>query len=101
MYLGNALGFYPAVPGVGGLVLGTPMFDKVTLRLGGGPTLIVSREGQGIYVQQVMLDGKPYSSMWLPFGKIHTGTTQLHFIMGSEPNKKRGTAEPDRPRAFR
>jgi predicted alpha-1,2-mannosidase len=33
VYVWNALGFYPAVPGVGGVVLGTPMFDKATLRL--------------------------------------------------------------------
>lgn len=101
VYVWNALGFYPAVPGVGGLVLGTPMFDRATLRLAGGRTLILSREGQGIYVQHVMLNGMPFSSTWLPISKIHAGTTQLHFIMGSEPNRKRGTAEQDRPPAFR
>ena len=38
VYVWNALGFYPAVPGVGGLVLGMPMFNKATLRLSGGRT---------------------------------------------------------------
>jgi len=101
VYVWNALGCYPAVPGVGGLVLGTPMFEKATLRLAGGRTLILSREGQGIYVQRVMLNGMPFSSTWLPTSKIHAGTTQLQFIMGSEPNRKRGTAEQDRPPTFR
>ena len=56
VYVWNALGFYPAIPGVGGVVLGTPMFDKATLQLAGGRTVLISREGEGIYVQQVMLE---------------------------------------------
>ena len=69
VYVWNALGFYPAVPGVGGLVLGTPMFDKVTLELAAGRKLVISRKGAGIYVQQVLLDGKnlPISTRFLPF----------------------------------
>ena len=97
----DALGFYPAEPGVGGLVLGTPMFDKATLRLGGGKTLIVSRKGTGIYVQQLSLDGAPYSSLWLPLDKLHPGTTKLEFTVDSQPNKERGKAFADRPPSFR
>jgi predicted alpha-1,2-mannosidase len=101
VYVWNALGFYPAVPGVGGLVLGTPMFDKVTLRLGGGRTLVVTREGSGIYVQKVTLDRAPYSSLWLPLEKLHPGTTQLQFSVDTQPNKARGSAQADRPPSFR
>jgi predicted alpha-1,2-mannosidase len=101
VYVWDALGFYPAVPGVGGLVLGTPMFDKATLRLAGGRTLVVSREGSGIYVQKVELDGEPYASLWLPVSKLHSGTTQLRFSMGTEPNRERGKAVADRPPSFR
>lgn len=101
VYVWNALGLYPAVPGIGGLVLGTPMFDKATLQLAGRRKLIMSREGPGIYIQRVTLDGMPYSSTWLPIGKIHAGATRLHFIMGSEPNRERGNAAEDRPPVFR
>lgn len=101
VYVWNALGFYPAVPGVGGLVLGTPMFDKATLRLADNRTVILSREGPGIYVQRVTLNGSPYTSTWLSLDKIHSGTTHLHFVMSSDPNKQRGTAQQDRPPAFR
>ena len=79
VYVWNALGFYPAVPGVGGIVLGTPMFDKATLRLAGGRTLVVSRAGEGIYVQSVSIDAAPYANSWLPISTIHPGTTTLHF----------------------
>jgi predicted alpha-1,2-mannosidase len=101
VYVWNALGFYPAVPGVGGVVLGTPMFEKATLQLAGGRTLVISSEGQGIYVQSVTLDGKPYASTWLPVSAIHAGTNELRFTMGSEPNTERGTRSEDRPPAFR
>jgi putative alpha-1,2-mannosidase len=101
VYVWNALGFYPAVPGVGGLVLGTPMFDKVTLELAAGRKLVISRKGAGIYVQQVLLDGAPYASSWLPLERIHAGTTQLVFVTDSQPNKVRGTAIADRPPSFR
>jgi predicted alpha-1,2-mannosidase len=101
VYVWNALGLYPAVPGVGGMVLGTPMFEKATLQLAGGRTLVISSEGQGIYVQSVTLDGKPYASTWLPMSEIHAGTNELRFTMGSEPNIERGTKIEDRPPAFR
>ncbi len=101
VYVWNALGFYPAVPGVGGLVIGTPMFDKATLNFAGGRTLMVSREGRGIYVQQIMLNGVSYSSSWLPISKIRTGMNQLQFKMGADPNMQRGTAPEDRPPSFR
>ena len=39
VYVWNALGFYPAVPGVGGVVLGTPMFPSAAIHLGDGRTL--------------------------------------------------------------
>jgi predicted alpha-1,2-mannosidase len=101
VYVWDALGFYPAIPGVGGVVLGTPMFDKATLRLSGGKTLVVTREGEGIYVQRVTLDGAEYPYSWLPLAKLHTGTTRLTFTVAATPDKQRGAAIADRPPSFR
>ena len=101
VYVWNALGFYPAVPGVGGLALGTPMFDKATMHLAGGRTLVVTRHGSGIYVQKATLDGAPYPSTWLPIAKLHAGVTRLDFTVGPQPNTQRGTAIADRPPSFR
>jgi predicted alpha-1,2-mannosidase len=101
VYVWNALGFYPAVPGVGGVVLGTPMFEKATLKLAGDRTLVITRGGDGVHVQSVAFDGAPYANGWLPVSKIHTGTNQLHFTMSQEPNKQRGVSDADRPPAFR
>lgn len=102
VYVWNALGFYPAVPGLDGVVLGTPMFDKVTLKFSGNRRIVVSREGQGIYVQKMALNGKTYPSTWLRMSRFVTGThEELHFTMGTEPNTQRGTKMEDRPPVFR
>ena len=101
VYVWNALGFYPAVPGVGGVVLGTPLFDKAMLRFAGDRTLVIRRKGKGIYVQKVLLDGASYANSWLPLSKLRRGTTTLDFSMGTRPNKQRGAALADRPPSFR
>jgi len=101
VYVWDALGLYPAVPGVGGMVLGTPMFTKATLRLAGGRTLVITRQGAGIYVHKVTLDGLPYRSDWLPLAKLHAGTTGLEFTMSAVPDLTRGTAVVDRLPTFR
>jgi putative alpha-1,2-mannosidase len=101
LYVWNALGFYPVVPGVGGVVLGTPMFKKAVLRLGDGRTLNIEGAGEGFYVQKVSLNGAPYSGTWLPISSLQSGTTDLQFTLGPQPNKERGTSVADRPPSFR
>jgi predicted alpha-1,2-mannosidase len=101
VYVWGALGMYPAVPGVGGVVLGTPMFDKATLRMAGGRTLEIMREGNGIYVSNVTLNGSPYTGNWLSVSKLHTGVNRLEFTTQATPDMRRGTSTADRPPSFR
>jgi predicted alpha-1,2-mannosidase len=100
VYVWDALGMYPAVPGVGGVVLGTPMFTKATLRLANGRTLEISRNGEGIYVSAVKLNGGAYPSDWLQIAKLHTGMNRLEFTMQATPDTERGTSAADRPPSF-
>ena len=97
VYVWNALGMYPAVPGVGAVVLGTPTFAKATLRLAGGRTLTITRSGDGIYAKNVTLNGAPFPTDWLPIAKIHPGVTRLDFTMQREPDTARATKSEDRP----
>jgi predicted alpha-1,2-mannosidase len=101
VYVWNALGFYPVVPGVGGLAVGTPLFNRITLHLAEGRTLDIHKTGDGIYVKQLTLNGTPYANTWLPLDKIHPGTTRIVFTTQPEPDTHRGTAVSDRPPAFR
>lgn len=100
VYVWDALGMYPAVPGVTGLALGTPMFDRATLRLAGGRMLEITKQGEGIYVSAVHLDGKPYPTDWLPVARIRPGVTRLSFTTQSTPDTQRGASAADRPPSF-
>ena len=77
------------------------MFDRATLKLAGNRTVVVSRQGPGIYVQGLTFNGTAYASTWLPISELQTGVTQMQFTMGTEPNTKRGVAIEDRPPTFR
>jgi predicted alpha-1,2-mannosidase len=99
-YVWDALGFYPAVPGVGGVVLGAPMFPRVTLYLADGRVLIVRGEGTGPYVENVTLNGAAYSSSWLPLSALKAGVSDLVFTLSTQPNRERGKAVSDRPPSF-
>jgi len=101
VYVWDALGFYPAVPGVGGVVLGTPMFDKATLHLAGKRIVVISRRGSGFLVQKVTLDGMEYPNSWLPLEKLHPGATRIEFTTADTPNKQRGLDIENRPPSFR
>lgn len=97
VYVWNALGMYPAIPGVGGVVLSAPMFPAATITLGDGRTLHVTTHGTGPYVQSVSLDGHPYSSSWLALDKWNGKNTELKMEVGPEPNKQWAASREDRP----
>lgn len=100
VYVWNALGLYPVIPGVGGLVLGTPLFSSATMKLGNGSTIEITSKGEGIYVQSVELNGKPYDSAWLPLSKLSATHNRLEFTLGSEPNKSWGSKPDELPPSF-
>jgi predicted alpha-1,2-mannosidase len=100
VYVWNALGMYPVIPGVGGLVLGTPMFAHAVVKLGNGKVLEIESRGEGIYVQSVKLNGKPYDSTWLPLDKLSAKNNSLEFTLGSESNKSWATKPDELPPSF-
>jgi predicted alpha-1,2-mannosidase len=94
VYVWNALGLYPGVPGVAGFFLGTPMFPSATVHFGDGRTLVITSDqseptpavpSPGIYVKDITLNGHPYNQLWLPLDKIPPNTTTtLHFTLQSK-----------------
>ena len=82
VYIWNALGLYPGIPGVGGFLLGTPMFPKATVHFAAGRTLVVTREGSGVYVNAITVNGHPHNNYWLALDEIPANaTTTLHFTL--------------------
>ena len=100
-YLWNALGLYPAIPGVGGFVIGTPEFPRATVNFDGGRVLEVQTTGHGPYVQQLKVNGRIHRSNWLPVEALKLGKTIVEFTLGTEPNLHRGIRAEDLPPSFR
>jgi predicted alpha-1,2-mannosidase len=97
------LGMYPAIPGVAGVVLGSPTFPKATLRLRGGADLVITAEGaapDAPYVQTLVVNGQPSTSSWLDWSRVAGGGT-IAFTLGTKPNASFGAAPPDRPPSVR
>lgn len=95
----SMLGFYPGVPGVPAYVFGSPVFDRVTIRLKNGQTMRLvannnSRDNK--YIQSVRVNGQLSRRVWFPHADIANGGT-LELEMGNLPNKTLGAAPADFP----
>lgn len=100
-YVWAAMGMYPEIPGRAELVLGSPLFQSVTVRRAQGD-IVVTAHGAGTdapYVQSLKVDGKASDKTWLPQSFVEHGGT-LSFELGGVPNKNWGTAPEDAPPSF-
>ncbi|MGE5420276.1 MAG: GH92 family glycosyl hydrolase, partial [Chloroflexota bacterium] len=91
-YVFSAMGFYPVTPGTGEYVTGSPLFDKVTLRLENGKTLVIEAKKNSkdnIYVQNMKLNNRKVEANFITHEEILKGG-KLVFTMGPEPNTSRG-----------
>ncbi|RED47483.1 GH92 family glycosyl hydrolase [Seonamhaeicola aphaedonensis] len=97
-YIFGSMGFYPTCPGSPTYQIGSPMFDKVSLKLSNGKQFTIIAHNnlkENVYIQSATLDGKPYTKSWIHHDDIMAGST-LEFEMGPEPNKAWGTKLKDR-----
>jgi len=95
----SMLGFYPGVPGVPAYVLGSPVFDRVTIRLKNGKTIrIIARNNSADnkYIQSFRLNGRPMRRIWFRHADIVNGGT-IELQMGNLPNQTLGTDPADFP----
>ncbi len=99
-YILSAMGFYQVCPGSPEYVIGTPIFEKVTINLENGRKFIVKATNpsqENKYIQAVTLNHVPYSKSWFTHEDILNGS-EIAFEMGSSPNKSWGSAIEDRPK---
>ena len=85
-YVFAALGLYPAVPGVAGFALGSPLFPEAIVRLGGGHTLRIEAPAAGAaipYVRDLQLNARPSTSPWLPYAAISGGGTLSYRLVAA------------------
>ncbi|TXK37667.1 glycoside hydrolase family 92 protein [Pontibacter qinzhouensis] len=93
-YVFSAMGFYPVNPAEGIYVIGSPLFEEVSINLKGGKRfLVVANQvsDKNIYIQSATLNGKPLNRSFISHKEVVEGGT-LIVEMGSQPNKKWATA---------
>jgi putative alpha-1,2-mannosidase len=92
-YVLSAMGFYTVNPARAEYIIGSPIFDKVTIHLGKGKdfSIIAKRNSaRNIYIQSATLNGKSLEKPWFSHSDIANGG-KLEFLMGPSPNKNWGS----------
>jgi predicted alpha-1,2-mannosidase len=104
-YVLGALGLYPEVPGVGVLAIGSPLFQRATVRLAGGRKLrIVASAGRtplrrAPYIQRMRFNGHPYGRPWTTYCALARGAT-LAYRLGARSNPGWGNSAAALPPSF-
>ncbi len=87
------MGFYPATPGVPAYVIGSPLFDRISIDVGDGKKFVVEAENnseKNKYIQSVTLNGRLLDQPWFTHDDLINGGV-IRMVMGPEPNKTWGT----------
>jgi len=85
----SAMGFYPVTPASNQYIIGSPLFEKVTINLENGNTFVIKankNSDKNIYIKSAKLNGTPYNKSYLTHQDIVKGG-KLVFEMGDKPNK--------------
>ena len=96
-YILSAMGFYQVEPAGGRYWFGAPLFDNVTISLGGGRTFSVKAENlseENRYIQRIFLNDRPYTKPYVEYNDIVSGGT-LRFVMGTKKTIWYCADEPD------
>jgi predicted alpha-1,2-mannosidase len=115
-YVFGALGLYPAVPGVGLLALGSPLFAHTSIALSHHRRLTISADGavagrgkqrrertlspaRSPYIDSLQLDGHRYSRPWITWCDL-SRSARLDFKLASHPNRRWGSSRAAAPPSF-
>jgi predicted alpha-1,2-mannosidase len=101
-YVFSALGFYPVCPGSNEYVIGSPLFNKMTVKLENGNTIrinAVNNDSSKRYIKELLLNGRPYSKNYFAHEDLLRGAT-IDITMSETPNTTRGIQKTDAPYSF-
>jgi predicted alpha-1,2-mannosidase len=92
-YVFSAMGFYPVCPGTDQYVLGSPLFQKITMRLENGKTITLhapANSAENRYIKSLSVNGQQYGKNWISHKDLMKGGN-FQFVMSASPDKQRGT----------
>jgi predicted alpha-1,2-mannosidase len=93
-YVFSAMGFFPVAPGRPVYDLGSPIFERVTIRVDENKTFTIEARdvsSQNKYIQSATLNGKPHNKPWFDHADLAAGGT-LTLQMGPRPNREWGSS---------
>ena len=98
-YVMSALGFYPVTPGDNTYIIGTPLFEKATIKVGEKEFVVhAERNSSDHYnIKSARLNGTDYHKTFIHHSDIMKGG-KLHFTMDGQPSHW-GTGSDDRPKS--
>lgn len=88
-YIFSRIGLYPAAPGLGGFIVGTPSYERIKIELGDGKSIVISanKKNRSLqYVKNLYLNKSPFLSVWLPWDKIKNGASLNFELAESSAN---------------
>jgi predicted alpha-1,2-mannosidase len=84
-----SIGLYPNIPGVGGMVVGSPIFTNVEMRLAYGAVIRIDAPAAAAdrpYVRQLKVNGTPSSRAWIPWSALSEGgSVEFDLSASAEP----------------
>lgn len=92
-YVFANMGMFPMIPGYGGFSFNSPAFPSIILHLADGKTVRITGGSETKpYVQNLLVNGKPWNSTWISWEALKGGG-QLQFTLAGQPNKSWGTGQ--------
>ena len=98
-YVLSAMGLYAVTPGTDQYVLGSPVFNKITITLENGKKFVIDapkNSAKNVYITGATLNGQTYDRNFIRYADIAGGGV-LHLEMSDQPNTGRGLRQEDRP----
>ena len=98
-YIFSALGFYPVCPASQQYVIGSPLFEEVTIcRPYKQPLQLIAKDNNNLnrYIQSITVNGKRWTKNYFTLQQLNKGG-EIVFEMSPQPNYHRGTSYTDAP----
>jgi len=91
----SMMGFFPVTPGIPVYSIGSPAFNKISIKLDNGKTFTLNAKNNSAenkYIQSAELNGKVLNRSWFTHKELTEGGV-LNLVMGNMPNKNWGTKD--------
>ncbi len=85
-YIFASMGLYPGIPGLGGFLLGKPIYPKVSITLSNGKILELDNANgasSDLYLHEVLFEESSLDSTWIPWETLKNGG-KLSFKVGDK-----------------